>query len=57
MLNKIYAETSAKNDLVTGLKKQQNKLVSQTIVELENDIYFRNFKILKFIGAKFINLP
>lgn len=40
-----------------GHLKQENCLVSQTIVELENDIYRRNFKLLRFIGVDFHNLP
>lgn len=54
-LEKELSITAAKNNLQTGFQNQLKKIPSETIVELENDIYFRNFKILQYCGVKFAN--
>lgn len=52
-LEKELCITCAKNNLQSGFLNQLKKIPSETIVELENDIYYRNFKILSYCGVKF----
>lgn len=50
---RALAFTTCKNDLNTGAQLQKNNLSSETIIELEHDIYYRNFLILQYCGVTF----
>lgn len=53
-LNRSLAFTTCKNNLESGKKLQEKQLASETIIECENDIYYRNFKLLKYCGIEFV---
>lgn len=51
--DRSLAFTTCKNDLNTGVQLQKNNLSSETIIELEHDIYYRNYLMLKYCGVTF----
>ena len=52
-LNRSLAFSTCKNNLDSGKALQKKNLASETIIEVENDIYYRFFKTLKYCGINF----